>query len=235
MTTDDTLVTSDNHALLLIDHQYLQLLAVRSHSNDTIVNNTVMLAKGAKIFGVPTLFTTAFAERQDLIKQIQAVHPDHVPIDRTSLNSWDDERVRDWVQATAKKKLVMAGLWTEVCLTMPVLSAIAAGHEVYMVTDASGGGSVEGHERAVQRMMQAGARASAHRRLLCQRAPARLGPDGDGRRRRQSVRRVGWRIRTGAPLGVAVAGSQRRHSLSPAARQGSRPLPVALARSTSSG
>ena len=66
MTTDDTLLTSDNHALLLIDHQYLQLLAVRSHANDTIVNNTVMLAKGAKIFGVPTLFTTAFAERQEL-------------------------------------------------------------------------------------------------------------------------------------------------------------------------
>src|ERR1700728_2275123 len=90
MTTDDTLLTSDNHALLLIDHQYLQLLAVRSHPNDTIVNNTVMLAKGAKIFGVPTLFTTAFAERQDLIKEIQAVHPDQVPIDRTGLNSWDD-------------------------------------------------------------------------------------------------------------------------------------------------
>ena len=158
MTIDDTLLTSDNHALLLIDHQYLQLLAVRSHANDTIVNNTVMLAKGAKIFGVPTLFTTAFAERQDLIKEIQAVHPDQVPIDRTGLNAWDDKRVRDWVQATRKKKLVMAGLWTEVCLTMPVLSAIAAGNEVYIVTDASGGGSVEGHERAVQRMMQAGAR-----------------------------------------------------------------------------
>jgi len=158
MTADDTLLTSDNHALLLIDHQYLQLLAVRSHANDTIVNNTVMLAKGAKIFGVPTLFTTAFAERQELIKEIQAVHPEQVQIDRTGLNSWDDERVRDWVKATGKKKLVMAGLWTEVCLTMPVLSAIAAGHEVYIVTDASGGGSVEGHERAVQRMMQAGAR-----------------------------------------------------------------------------
>ena len=88
------MLTSDNHALLLIDHQYLQLLAVRSHPNDTIINNTVMLAKGAKIFGVPTLFTTAFAERQDLIKEIQAVHQDQVPIDRTGLNAWDDERVR---------------------------------------------------------------------------------------------------------------------------------------------
>ena len=158
MLTDDTLITGDNHALLLIDHQYLQLLAVRSHPNDTVVRNTVMLAKAAKTFNVPTLFTTAFAERQALIEEIQAVHPDQTPIDRTGLNSWDDERVRDWVKATGKKKLVMAGLWTEVCLTMPVLSALAAGFEVYIVTDASGGGSVEGHERAVQRMIQAGAR-----------------------------------------------------------------------------
>ena len=158
MPTDDTLITGDNHALLLIDHQYLQLLAVRSHANDTVVRNTVMLAKGAKIFNVPTLFTTAFAERQALIEEIQAVHPDQTPIDRTGLNSWDDQRVRDWVKATGKKKLVMAGLWTEVCLTMPVLSALAAGFEVYIVTDASGGGSAEGHERAVQRMIQAGAR-----------------------------------------------------------------------------
>ena len=226
MTTDDTLLTSDNHALLLIDHQYLQLLAVRSHSNDTIVNNTVMLAKGAKIFGVPTLFTTAFAERQDLIKEIQAVHPDQVPIDRTGLNAWDDERVRDWVQATGKKKLVMAGLWTEVCLTMPVLSAIAAGHEIYIVTDASGGGSVEG-ARARRAAHDASRRASAHRRLLCQRASARLGPDEDGRRRRQPVRRVGRRIRTGAPLGVAVAGPQGRLPLSSVARRGYGPLRAA--------
>jgi nicotinamidase-related amidase len=158
MPTTDTLITGDDHALLLIDHQYLQLLAVRSHPNDTVVRNTVMLAKAAKIFNVPTLFTTAFAERQALIEEIQAVHPDQTPIDRTGLNSWDDERVRDWVKATGKKKLVMAGLWTEVCLTMPVLSALAAGFEVYVVTDASGGGSTEGHERAVQRMIQAGAR-----------------------------------------------------------------------------
>jgi nicotinamidase-related amidase len=158
MPTNDTLITGDDHALLLIDHQYLQLLAVRSHPNDTVVNNTVMLAKAAKIFNVPTLFTTAFAERQALIEEIQAVHPDQTPIDRTGLNSWDDERVRDWIKATGKKKLVMAGLWTEVCLTMPVLSALAAGFEVYIVTDASGGGSAEGHERAVQRMIQAGAR-----------------------------------------------------------------------------
>jgi nicotinamidase-related amidase len=155
---NDTLLTPDNHAVLMIDHQYLQLLTVRSHTNDEVVNNATFLAKASKVFGVPTLLTTAFAERQNLIAQLQAVYPEQTPIDRTGLNSWDDERVRDWVKKTGKTKLVMAGLWTEVCLSMPVLSALAAGFEVYIVTDASGGGSKEAHDTAVQRMIQAGAR-----------------------------------------------------------------------------
>lgn len=90
--------------------------------------------------------------------EIQAVHPDQVPLDRTGLNSWDSQRVVDWVKATGRKKLVMAGLWTEICLAMPVPSTLAEGYQVYIVTDASGGASVEAHERAVQRMIQAGAR-----------------------------------------------------------------------------
>jgi nicotinamidase-related amidase len=155
---DDTLLTPDNHALLLIDHQYLQLLAVRSHPADTVVNNTVLLAKSAKIFKVPTLLTTAFAERQALFQEVQAVYPEQKPIDRTGLNSWDDERVRHWVQNTGKTKLVIAGLWTEVCLNLAVQSTLAAGYDVYIVTDASGGGSEEGHERGVQRMIQSGAK-----------------------------------------------------------------------------
>jgi nicotinamidase-related amidase len=158
LNTDDTLLTPDNHAVMLIDHQYLQLLTVRSHSVETVVNNATFLAEGAKIFNVPTLFTTAFAERQAMFAELQAVHPEQKPIDRFGLNAWDDERVREWVKNTGKKKLVMAGLWTEVCLTMPVLSALAADFEVYIVTDASGASSVEAHERAVQRMVQAGAR-----------------------------------------------------------------------------
>ncbi|MNQ91994.1 nicotinamidase/pyrazinamidase [compost metagenome] len=117
-----------------------------------------MLAKGAKIFNVPTLLTTAFAERQEIFQELQAVFPEQKPIDRTSLNSWDDPRVREWVTKAGKKKLVIAGLWTEVCLSLAVLSTLAEGYEVYIVTDAAGGGSAEGHERGVQRMVQAGAR-----------------------------------------------------------------------------
>lgn len=156
--SNDPLLTADNHALLLIDHQYLQLLAVRSHSAETVVTNTTLLAKGAKIFKVPTLLTTAYAERQEIFQELQAVFPEQQPIDRTSLNSWDDPRVRKWVENTGKKKLVIAGLWTEVCLSFAVLSTLAEGYEVYIVTDAGGGGSAEGHERGVQRMVQAGAR-----------------------------------------------------------------------------
>ena len=158
MSKDDTLLTPGNHALIMIDHQYLQLLSVRSHTVEEVVSNAVITARAAKIFEVPTLFTTAFAERQELIKEVQEIDPAQVPIDRTGLNSWDDQRVVDWVEATGKKKLVMAGLWTEVCLAMPVLSTLAGGYEVYIVTDASGGSSPEAHERAVQRMVQAGAR-----------------------------------------------------------------------------
>jgi nicotinamidase-related amidase len=155
---EDPLLNPRNHAVLLIDHQYLQLLTVRSHDAATVVNNTTALAKAAKLFEVPTLLTTAFAERQELAQEIQRILPDQKPIDRTTLNSWEDARVLDWVKATGRKKLVMAGLWTEVCLTFPVLSAIADGYEVYIVTDASGGASIESHNMAVQRMVQAGAR-----------------------------------------------------------------------------
>lgn len=153
----NSLLAPDDHALLLIDHQYLQLLTLRSHDAATVINNTTALAKSAKIFNVPTLLSTAFAERQNLVKEIQDVFPEQKPIDRTGLNAWEDQRVVDWTKKTGRKKLVMAGLWTEVCLTMPVLSAIADGYEVAIITDAAGGASREAHDMAVQRMVQAGA------------------------------------------------------------------------------
>jgi nicotinamidase-related amidase len=155
--TTNNLLEPGNHALLLIDHQYLQLLTLRSHEASQVISNVTSIAKAAKIFNVPTLLTTAFAERQNLIKEIQDVFPEQDPIDRTTLNSWEDRRVVNWVGQTGRKKLVMAGLWTEVCLLMPVLSAVADGHEVYFLTDASGGASREAHDMAVQRMIQAGA------------------------------------------------------------------------------
>ncbi len=152
-----SLLQPGNHAVILIDQQYLQLLTMRSNDAMIATNAMALLAKGARLFGVKTLLTTAFAERQALIKDVQAVFPEETPIDRTSLNAFEDERVVAWAAETGLKKLVLAGLWTESCLAMTALSAISAGYQVYIVTDASGGGSKESHDMAVSRMVQAGA------------------------------------------------------------------------------
>lgn len=154
----EALLTPANCALILIDHQAFQFAGVRSHDTQTIINNVVGLAKGAKIFGVPTLLTTVL-ERQGgyILKQLQDVFPEQKPIDRTFINTWEDTRVVEWVKKTGRKKIVMAALWTEICLAMPVVQALGEGYEVYIVTDASGGVSIEAHEMAIQRMIQAGA------------------------------------------------------------------------------
>lgn len=154
----NALLTPTNCALILIDHQPFQFAGLRSHDTQTIINNVVGLTKAAKIFGVPTLFTTVVEDKGGyLIKQLQDVFPEQKPIDRTFINTWEDERVVAWVRKTGKKKIVMAALWTEICLAMPVIHALGEGYEVYIVTDASGGVSVEAHEMAIQRMVQAGA------------------------------------------------------------------------------
>ena len=154
----DALLTPDNCVLLLIDHQPFQFAGLRSHDTQTIINNVVALAKSAKVFGVPTLLTTV-VERQGghLLKALQDVFPQQKPIDRTAINTWEDVRVVDWVRKTGRKKIVMAALWSEICLAMPAIHAIGDGYDVFIVTDASGGVSLEAHEMAIQRMVQAGA------------------------------------------------------------------------------
>jgi nicotinamidase-related amidase len=153
----DALLTPDNCALILIDHQPFQFAGLRSHDTQTIVNNVVGLAKAAKAFGVPTLLTTVVEDRGGfLLKSLQDVFPDQKPIDRTWINAWEDARVVDWVKKTGRRKIVIAALWTEICLAMPAIQAAGEGYEVYVVTDASGGVTVEAHEMAIQRMVQAG-------------------------------------------------------------------------------
>jgi len=152
------LLTPEESILLLIDHQPFQFANLHSHEPTMIVNNVIGLAKTAKVFGVPTILTTVVAERGGhLIKGLQAVFPEQQPIDRTFINTWEDARVVDAVRKTGRKKVIMAALWTEICLAMPVLHALADGFEVYIVTDASGGVSREAHDMAVTRMVQAGA------------------------------------------------------------------------------
>ncbi|MDR6759434.1 nicotinamidase-related amidase [Mycoplana sp. BE70] len=152
----NALLTPEESVLVLIDHQ-LQFANLHSHEPMMIVNNVIGLAKAAKVFNVPTILTTVVEDRGGkLIQGLQDVFPDQKPIDRTWINTWEDARVVDAVKKTGRKKVVMAALWTEICLAMPAIQAAGDGYEIYAVTDASGGVSVEAHEMGVRRMMMAG-------------------------------------------------------------------------------
>lgn len=153
------IITKDNSVLILIDHQPQTIFGIASHDRQTIINNVEALAKTAKVFGIPTILTTVAADSftGPLIPEIRRVFPDQEVYDRTTLNAWADKRIVDAVKKTGRKKLIFAGTWTELCLALPVLSAVEAGYEVYFVADASGGSSVEAHQLAIQRMVQAGA------------------------------------------------------------------------------
>ncbi|MGW4454860.1 hydrolase [Streptomyces albidoflavus] len=151
------LLTPEESVLVLIDHQPFQFANLHSHEPAMVVNNVVGLARAARVFDVPTVLTTVLEERGGLLIQgLQDVFPEQKPINRTLINTWQDERVVDAVKATGRRKLVVAGLWTEICVAMPAIQAAGEGFEVYAVTDASGGVSAEAHEMAVRRMIQAG-------------------------------------------------------------------------------
>ena len=154
----DALLTPERSVLLLIDHQAFQFSNLHSHEPTLIVNNVVGLAKAAKAFKVPTILTTVTEDSGGyLLKGIQDVFPTQKPINRTSLNSWEDIRVVEAVKKTGRKQLIVAALWTEICLAYPVIQSLADGYDVFIVTDASGGVTREAHDMAVLRMVQAGA------------------------------------------------------------------------------
>ncbi|HEJ6934670.1 hydrolase [Serratia marcescens] len=153
------MLDKDNSALIFIDHQPQMAFGVANIDRQQLKNNVVGLAKAGKIFNVPTLFTSVETESFSgyIWPELLAVHPEITPIERTSMNSWEDAAFVKAVEATGRKKLVISALWTEVCLTFPALMALEAGYEVYVVTDTSGGTSVDAHERSIDRMVQAGA------------------------------------------------------------------------------
>ena len=153
-----SLLRPEDSVLVLIDHQPFQLANLNSHEPHMVVNNATGLAKAAKIFGVPTILTSVIAARGGVIfPQITDVFPGQEVIDRTFINTWEDRKVVDVVKATGRKQLIIAGLWTEICVAMPAIQALGEGWDVTVVTDASGGTSVEAHEVAIQRMIEAGA------------------------------------------------------------------------------
>ncbi|MET9762807.1 hydrolase [Streptomyces sp. NPDC006372] len=153
------LLTPDNCAVLFVDHQPQMFFGTGSGDRTAIINSTVGLARAARAFDVPVVLSTVAAESFSgpLLPQLAEVFPEQKIVDRTSMNAWEDMEFVEAVKATGREKLVIAGLWTEVCVVLPALSALAQGYEVYVVTDASGGVSPQAHEHAVQRMLQAGA------------------------------------------------------------------------------
>src|SRR6266481_1385997 len=154
----DALLTPDNCVLVLIDHQPFQLANVNSHEPTMVMNNVTGLAKTAKAYGIPTILTTVTEERGGLIfKGLQDLFPDQKTINRTYINAWEDERVVKAVKKTGRQKIVFAALWTEMCLAMPAIQAMGEGYDVYVVTDAPGGVSVEAHDMAIRRLVAAGA------------------------------------------------------------------------------
>lgn len=153
-------LTPTNSQIIFIDQQPQMAFGVQSIDRQVLKNNVVGLAKAAKTFNIPTTITTVESESFSgfTYPELLDVFPDQPTLERTSMNSWDDQKVRDALKKNGRKKVVVAGLWTEVCNTTFALCAmLEGGYEIYMVADASGGTSKEAHDFAMQRMVQAGA------------------------------------------------------------------------------
>ena len=152
-------LTPENSQIIFIDHQPQMAFGVQSIDRQTLKNNTVGLAKAAKAFNIPTTITTVETDSFSghTYPELLDVFPDLPLLERTSMNSWDDQKVRDSLAKNNRKKIIVSGLWTEVCNLTFALSALHdTDYEIYMVADASGGTTKEAHDFAMQRMIQAG-------------------------------------------------------------------------------
>jgi nicotinamidase-related amidase len=153
------LLTPLNSQIIFIDQQPQMAFGVQSIDRQMLKNNVVALAKAAKAFAIPTTITTVdtLGFSGYAYPELLAVFPEHPIFDRTSVNSWDEAKVRDALAKNGRKKLVVSGLWTEVCNNTFALSAMMeGGYEIYMVEDASGGSTKSAHDYAMQRMIQVG-------------------------------------------------------------------------------
>lgn len=156
----DRLLTPSNHVLVLVDYQSQMAFATTSIPNVELRNNVALVAGTSKIFNIPTVITTVgLARTGPVFDEITQFYPEAAtsPVNRTTMNAWEDLNAYKAITGAGKKKIVFGGLWTEVCIVGPVLSAIAEGYDVYFIADACGGVSPEAHTRAVERMLQAGA------------------------------------------------------------------------------
>lgn len=156
---NDSLLTPENAVITFIDYQPEQYANVRSVAHEELVAHVTMLGRVATAFGLPVVLSTVYVKHGmgNTNKELLDALPGVPELDRTTMNSWEDPEFRAAVERTGRKKLVIAGLWTEVCVAFPTLDALREGYQVYVVTDAIGGVSPVAHESAIQRMIQAGA------------------------------------------------------------------------------
>jgi nicotinamidase-related amidase len=167
----DHLVTPQNAALVVIDYQPSQVAAVRSMDPDLLLENIVSTVKTAKAFGLPIVHSTvnvASGRQQPTVPELAELLEDSLPIDRTSLNAWEDVDFLAAVRATGRRKLILCALWTEICMAFPALDALREGYEVYPVVDAIAGTSVEAHRAGLERVVQAGGRPVSWVSLACE-------------------------------------------------------------------
>jgi nicotinamidase-related amidase len=157
----DHLITPQNSAFLLIDWQPTQISTVRSGDQDLLLRNAVSTVRTVNAYGVPVVHSTvnvASGQQQPTVPELAELVQDDAPLDRTTMNSWEDVEFVDAVRATGRRKLILCALWTEICMAFVALDALREGYEVYPVVDAIGGTSPEAHRAGMDRTVQAGAR-----------------------------------------------------------------------------
>jgi nicotinamidase-related amidase len=167
----DHLLTPENAALLVIDYQPSQVAAVRSMDHQLLLKNVVSTVKTASAFGLPIVHSTvsvASGLQKPTVPELAKLLEGNAPIDRTSINSWEDADFVAAVRSTGRRKLIFCALWTEVCMAFPALDALREGFEVYPVVDAIGGTSVESHRAGLERVMQAGGQPISWVSLACE-------------------------------------------------------------------
>ena len=154
------LVTPDNCAVAFIDHQPQMLFGTSNFDRQSIINSTVALAKATRVFDLPVVLSTVETKSfsGNMWPQLRAIFPHHDVIERSSMNAWDDRNFVAAIERTGKKKIVLCGLWTETCVTLPTIQAIHDGYEIYVAEDCCGDVSQLAHDNAIRRVMQAGAK-----------------------------------------------------------------------------
>ncbi len=167
----DQLLTPKNAALIIIDYQPIQVSSILSMDQELLVQNIVRVARTARVYGLPVVVSTVNVKtgrNKPMIPELQEVLPGIEPLDRTSINAWEDVEFLAAVKATGRNKLLMTALWTEACLAFPTLDALREGYEVYPVVDAVGGTSLEAHRAALERVVQAGAKPVSWVQVICE-------------------------------------------------------------------